>query len=855
MDHQRQIIYLAALLHDIGKFYQRADDNGLRTSKILDREIKDLESAYCPVYNGIYSHKHVIWTAQFIADFEPIFKSLLGESFRDFFAAAVAHHKPDQTSLAQLVVQKADHYSSGVDRTKEEGQKDAAAERKWDDFKRVRMCSIFEGLMQQDSQYQFGLPIGEASLSGSSFPRKNADFTTSGEQEYKILWSSFEKEFKFLQADSFNTFAETLLGLLQKFTISVPSSTQHLPDVSLYDHLKSTAAIALCLHDYLAEKSKAKVDFDDAEAPLLLIGADFSGIQTFIYDIVGTDAAKNLKGRSFYLQLLADSVLQTILNGLELYQANVVYASGGGFYLLAPNTEKVKQKLDELTATIADKLFQAHQVSLYLAVERVAVTQGQVFNQRINEAWSELTKKLNLRKRQKFRKEINEDYSFFFNPSEVGGEQQRDVITNEEFSKKEWDSLKLSKSHRMIEYLDRDERSPQKPVKLPTYQQIQLGKTLKNAEYWVMSKDPIEYWDLEPFDPCEIGYYHYFIDAKTLLNYKSALKGSADSVRISRLNQLNFLESTISGKDNIYGFALYGGNDFPRDKHNEPLSFDELAGTGNEEVSLKRLGILRMDVDNLGQVFIRGFDEHKRTFSRYSTLSRNLDYFFKGYLNTIWETNPNFKQNTFILYAGGDDLFIVGKWNYLIEFARDIQKDFKKWTCQNPRLGLSGGIALVTGKFPIAKGASLSEEAEKLAKKYENSNHPAGKLEKNAFGLLGYALHWEHEYPKVEALKNQLVQLDKGGMPRSLLSKINGFYEQAQSQKKQGQNESWRWLIAYDFARAKDRLKDSDQKAFIDELKINVFTDSYQGQQLNSPYTFLELLNLAARWAELELRS
>ena len=35
MEKEREIVYLAALLHDIGKFYQRADEGGVAKSVFL----------------------------------------------------------------------------------------------------------------------------------------------------------------------------------------------------------------------------------------------------------------------------------------------------------------------------------------------------------------------------------------------------------------------------------------------------------------------------------------------------------------------------------------------------------------------------------------------------------------------------------------------------------------------------------------------------------------------------------------------------------------------------------------------------------------------------------------------------
>ena len=64
MNSEKDLLYLAALLHDIGKFSQRADKS---------IAIKD-ESTYCPLYKGRYTHKHVLWTADFVDTYASKFK-------------------------------------------------------------------------------------------------------------------------------------------------------------------------------------------------------------------------------------------------------------------------------------------------------------------------------------------------------------------------------------------------------------------------------------------------------------------------------------------------------------------------------------------------------------------------------------------------------------------------------------------------------------------------------------------------------------------------------------------------------------------------------------------------------------
>jgi CRISPR-associated protein Csm1 len=614
-----------------------------------------------------------------------------------------------------------------------------------------------------------------------------------------------------------------------------------LPDVSLYDHLKTTAAFSICLFDYLKEKGKSDIKIKSNEKPFLLIGGDISGIQKFIYDIISKNAAKNLKGRSFYLQLLSDSIIKKILFNLSLFRANIIYGSGGSFFILAPNTNKNLEILDKTKTEISESIFNTHGTSLFAAIDSVCFGEHAIFNGGIGELWHELHKKLDTKKQHRYSSKLKKDYDFFFKPSGFGKKQLRDAITGEEILPNE-----------------KTKDIEGKKIKYSTYKQIQLGKKLRDADYWIISKNKLTYWGNEnEYNPANLGIYHYFLSKEDLDKKREELKKSADNVEIFIVNDLDFLESAISGKDNLYNYTFYGGNDFPAYKENqkddnktkhyegEPISFDKLIGNGD----LKRLGILRMDVDNLGQIFADGFLARNRTFSRLSALSRSLDYFFKGYLNTIWKTDK-YKENTFILYSGGDDLFIVGKWDVLIEMAEEINTKFNDWTCKNPALSISGGITIVTGKFPILKSSEFASEAESLAKEYKNN-----RVEKNAFTLMGFPLNRNIEYPVVKKLKNKIKDCLNDDLPKAFISNIYNFYENRKMQIEKNQNESWQWQLAYNISRMIKRVKSKNSKDLLKQIKIDVFANTWEGEKHNFKYHSLEIVNIAARWAELEIRS
>lgn len=151
MKTMREHIYLAALLHDIGKFYQRADTGSVKTSRYLKEHCKD-ESSFCPLFNGRYSHKHVLWTAQFIDEYRSVFQKLVKEDFDDWtnknnlINLAAGHHlSNEQLSEWGALIKEADCLSSGMDRNSEIALRDEQDENtNWDAFKKKRMISVLE---------------------------------------------------------------------------------------------------------------------------------------------------------------------------------------------------------------------------------------------------------------------------------------------------------------------------------------------------------------------------------------------------------------------------------------------------------------------------------------------------------------------------------------------------------------------------------------------------------------------------------------------------------------------------------------------------------------------------------------
>lgn len=263
------------------------------------------------------------------------------------------------------------------------------------------------------------------------------------------------------------------------------------------------------------------------------------------------------------------------------------------------------------------------------------------------------------------------------------------------------------------------------------------------------------------------------------------------------------------------------------------------------------LGVLRMDVDNLGSKFVGGFD----SMDIYRKFSSALDKFFdaeSGKLHDI-QKDDEFKEYLNIVYAGGDDIFVVGRWDKVIDFAAEVRRQFDTYckdVLKDDKLSISGGVAIVNSKFPIAKAAELSGNAEDAAKKYNNG-------QKNAFNMFGESISWNEEFKFVKDYKEQFVTLiDKCGLSRGVLHKIMKYASMVKENKlieeenkngitKRKPNMSFMWHTAYYLTRFMG--KEKDNKVVYD------FCRDLRDVQLVKIDNY-RLISLAARWAELDLR-
>lgn len=235
-------------------------------------------------------------------------------------------------------------------------------------------------------------------------------------------------------------------------------------------------------------------------------------------------------------------------------------------------------------------------------------------------------------------------------------------------------------------------------------------------------------------------------------------------------------------------------------------SMDELA---QQAAGVRRIAVCRMDVDNLGHAFISGFEQESEkdpvrrmryvNLSRTSAFSRQMSLFFKSYINGILDG-----LQVSIVYAGGDDVFLVGAWNDVLEAAQRIQRNLTAFSCG--ALTLSAGIGIFDPHYPIRLSAEETAALEEAAKHLPGKNAvalftPERKAVRDAKGNLlvqpeqGHTYAWDIFRTKVLEEKVGCLQrffqaydrscADKGETPRgnSMLYNLLALLREAENDR------------------------------------------------------------------------
>ena len=740
-----------ALLHDIGKVVYRANQG-----------------------NDAHSKRG----AAFI---EPYFSDM---GLKQSITHCLKYHHGKELSAAQLknddyayIVYEADNIAAAVDRRDlDEGE--STSTQKFD--KELPLQSIFRVFGGKTSTLPLQYYLRGIDVSNHfNYPESDKTIRASSDK-YKALYDVLVQNFQQQPID--NMSVNELLRIYEDTVSYMPSSTatDQANDISLYMHSKITAAVAHSMVHYFEEQGIADYKeycyqnskkFRNMPA-FRLISGDISGIQNFIYTIPSKGALKSLRGRSFYLEILMEQIVDELLDALQLTRANLIYNGGGHFYILAPNTTKTSTAIETMEKSINEWFLTVFGTKLYLALGSATAAADELIQSQ-RTLFRKVSQSVGEAKSKRYSEQHLAD---LFDPNStyntvLHGERECSICHT---------------STATLSPYGKGTDAEACPICNGLYR---LGEQIVDSRdtVFVLAR-PNNSDTCESIPKVEVYVNNWNDDVDNLRLYlyvvtEASLQKFEANHEILRI----YSKNTAKTGHNVFN-RIWLADYVARKDNGQVYEFEELATSSGlgEDKGIKRLGVLRADVDNLGAAFIGGFisegsDRFKYgTLSRYADLSRDLAMFFKVAVNrmaqgdvqgfgtsvmpfTIWANKQVTTRKIHVIYSGGDDVFLVGAWDELLELAIDIREKLAEVT--DNKITMSAGLALFSPSYPISQMAMITGLLESVAKDNDGKDSIAlfgFETNKNASGeerICRHVYKWDELINNV--IEDKLYTLDQ----------------------------------------------------------------------------------------------
>ena len=548
------------------------------------------------------------------------------------------------------------------------------------------------------------------------YPKEHADTVTLDIPESPEDWNRFHAN------------ENLALALIEKYGTFLSISPK-VPYISFYDVVKSSSAVHDCLEQGQTDK------------PFLLVSGDFSGIQDAIYTISSSGALKTLRARSFMLELLTEHIVYEIQHATGSGRYSLIFSGGGGFSLLVPNTSENQNAINAFVKLINEWILEQFGFQLFLALHCEPLSADAVEGSQFKDTWDLMADGLGKQKQRKFWESDNFEALFRPEmPKQLANQDachitHRDDLPKSEMTDWEGSERRVSKLAyrlwRLGDLLTEFDCIVRCPLSADNFRDGTLLLPTHQSQ-----SDRYQYAEYKTCLLSQVGDY----DARWLVN-----NWELDSYDENSFPFLfgNYVRSVadLPGNAQTHEKEEYQ-RDYNKEMNNPQGITASFSGLAKAAQGSELIGCLRMDVDNSGDFFSQGEWNLGFGIAASSNLSRSLNLFFKGYLNQIcgMKLGENFAKEGYpiditgkkvsktngrdvsIVYAGGDDLFIIGAWDDVAELAFDLNACFRAFSCDNPDVHLSGGVTLHKPKFPLYQMAHMAKQAEDIAKENENSD-------------------------------------------------------------------------------------------------------------------------------------
>jgi len=245
--------------------------------------------------------------------------------------------------------------------------------------------------------------------------------------------------------------------------------------------------------------------------------------------------------------------------------------------------------------------------------------------------------------------------------------------------------------------------------------------------------------------------------------------------------------------------------------NNEKIkTFEELQGDSSGLIALKA------DVDRLGKVFR---DFYYKSFAKFNRLSRELNFFFANYIPYIIKQNEKYRNNIYVIFAGGDDLFLLGRYDVVVDLAKEIRKRFIDYTRKSATISM--GLVMFKHNTPITFISKMCDEAESRAKSINNND-------RDGIDIFGITMKFD-EFLDIEKRFSKIVEKLKDEETTTFYYRLIDIIKMANNiefeEKKDFKNALWKSKLNY----ASRNFKNKD---FLDDL--NSLIEEYGNKILPS---------------------
>ena len=661
-------IALAGYLHDIGKFYERVY-NTVTTGNEYEGVSKDIIAKVNELHHGKAFVSHVYYTCAAIEKMtfpETICKEKV-------LSLAVNHHNFNTTS-EERKVNNADTIATTIDRGKKGGT--STIQRK--------LMSIAATVNDKIDDIQTSYyNLKECSVNVADFfPHSDGQCFADSKKVYSELWEKFLQDWNSIKSLSASDFLHKADSVLQRYTAAIPSATNTVyTDIPLYDHGKVTATLSV-----------ASLLFDSSST-CYLFACDVNGIQKYIYDIAtgSGSPAKRLRARSFEISLYSEVISQVLLHRLQLPISQRIIISGGKFVLLLPNNKGMITAIDKMIDEAKRWIFKKTDGEAFITTSSHKCGKKEI------KSFAEVNRKLDhglvLNKNQAYASVIQSgsewdigaflgDINTDISDDNICESCRRDLVSAENSGDDENKLCKQCKKDK------------------------EIGETVLESRYAVLYSD-------------NSGKYKYPLGSVSLRKTLPQPKNSDNLITIIDMDGFAGAKGISEHTTRRY---------YSRHVAKSGVQVTDFSALAEMSSGRKALGVLKMDIDELGWIFACGAtmpedkknSKYKRSISRVATLSRQVEYFMSGYINAVLK-EEEYKDCTYLIYAGGDDLVVVGAWNKMFDLAMRLNNDLKKFAGNNIHWHFSAGLEVANSNKPIL---GLVEKADK---KLEVSKQCLGK--------------------------------------------------------------------------------------------------------------------------------